>query len=97
MKIKGMVQTVILMLLLASAASCEISQSYFKKVFPATSNNYSSTKSVRFLKADSIASNDKIEIKETMIISDSLPNKQPIELQKSKEIRIKKVRQTYSN
>jgi hypothetical protein len=85
------------MLLLASAASCEVSQSYFKKVFPATTNNYYSTKSVRFLKADSIAAKDKIEIKETLISSDSLTNIPQNEFQKSEGIRTKRVRQNTSN
>jgi hypothetical protein len=97
MKINGMVQAVILMLLLASAASCEVSQSYFKKVFPATTHNYSSTESAKFLKSDSISANDKIEMKGNLNSSDSISIKPPSDFQKSERIRTKRVRQTTSN
>lgn len=99
MKIDRMVQAVILMLLLALAASCEVSQQYFKIIFPGATNNYSSTKSVKFLKSATIPANNKTDMKIPRITPDTvtLTEKSRNELQNKDEIRIKRIRQSSVN
>jgi hypothetical protein len=93
MKISGMVQAVILLLLLASAASCEVNQVYFKKVFTPATNKSPEVKTVKFLNIDTVASNENNETSVKIISSDTISKKVNPELTKTEGIRTKRVRQ----
>ena len=63
MKIPGIVQAVILMLLLASAASCEVSKTYFQRTFQTTLRNKpdSAIVKVKFMQIDSLNTTEEKE------------------------------------
>ena len=54
MKIGGIIQIAILLLLLASAASCGVSKEYFHRTFSTTQKNRTDTLAIKFMPADSM-------------------------------------------
>jgi hypothetical protein len=60
MKISGIIQTAILLILLASAASCEVSRDYLHRTFHTTTNKKSDSLTLKFMQADTLnALNEK--------------------------------------
>jgi hypothetical protein len=53
MKAAGIIQVVIILLLLACAASCEVGKEYSKRVFKTKPENKTNVSSIKFLKTDS--------------------------------------------
>jgi hypothetical protein len=102
MKASGLIQVVIILLLLAFAASCEVGQEYTRRVFRSAPPNKKDSSSIRFIQADSsdeIVTLVKKELPEKIII-DSVKNndpdvKEPIPagIPATGTIRTKKVRQ----
>ena len=54
MKIGGIIQIAILLLLLASAASCGVSKEYFHRTFSEVKKNKTDTLAIKFMLADSM-------------------------------------------
>jgi hypothetical protein len=79
MKISGIIQTAILLILLASAASCEVSREYLHRTFHKTTNKKSDSLTLKFMQPDTLnASNEKdfTVIKNETIISK--PDSDPV-------------------
>ena len=76
MKIRGIIQTVILLTLLASAASCEVSREYLHRTFHTTTNKKPDSLTLKFIGTYTLnASNEKdlTVIKNETIISKTEP------------------------
>ncbi len=101
MKIGGIIQTAILLLLLAAAASCEVSKEYFHRTFHSTQKKKSDSASVRFMQSDTISSSynkeetvliPKIEKENLDTVQVTVENKPPVMSQTNTGIRMKRKR-----
>lgn len=64
MKIAELVQAVIILLLLALAAGCDVTKEYSQKVFGSTPKKKQATHDIKFLDADSTTASEIITMKE---------------------------------
>ena len=79
MKISGIIQTTILLILLASAASCEVSREYLHRTFHTTTNKKSGSLTIQFMQTDTLNSSIEKEIKLTKNETEkSNPETQPV-------------------
>lgn len=62
MKIRGIIQTVILLTLLASAASCEVSRDYLHRTFHTTTNKKSDSLTLKFMQTDTLNASNETEL-----------------------------------
>jgi hypothetical protein len=74
MKAAGMVQTVIIMLLLASAASCEVGKIYSARLFPAADERKAENKNRKFMEPDTTVIHE-LKTVTTQIAQDTLNEK----------------------
>ena len=102
MKAGTIVQAVVLMLLLASAASCEVSKEYTRKLFKPAETKKTDSVYVRFLQKDTATAKvdiiekentEKDQEKNYSNILASTEEKVPVVIPKSNSVRTKRQRQ----
>jgi spore germination protein GerM len=74
MKANGIVQAVIILLLLAFAASCEVTREYSNRVFKSQRSEKENKSSVKFMESDSVSAsiNKEMVAKEKYEVRDSV-------------------------
>lgn len=103
MKATGIAQAIILLLLLATAASCEVGKEYASRVFRSSPAKKIDKTALRFMETNSVVASNNLETKAIFssaekkdtiaLVASVSENKKPIEPQPTGTVRIKKVRQ----
>jgi hypothetical protein len=102
MKATGLVQAIILLLLLATAASCEVGKEYAGRVFGSSPVKKIDKTGRRIMETDSMVASNSMDTitafnlyeKDTIAINEAvIENKKPKELQSTGAVRTKRVRQ----